>query len=69
MNSKKVYMNRFHKLLCRHCALNVYGKCQYYLEPVQVCHCRFAVINKNKYNIEFAFDINDKLKSVKIVWK
>lgn len=69
MNSKKVYMNRFHKLLCKYCTFNDNGKCQYYLEPLPVCHCRVILICKKKYNIQYTFDIIDKEKSIRISWK
>nr|DAH69492.1 MAG TPA: hypothetical protein [Caudoviricetes sp.] len=69
MNSKKVYMNRFHKLLCKHCIANIDGVCHRYVEPLPVCYCRHAEIYKKKYEVIFTFGINDKLKSVKIVWK
>ena len=66
-NLKKVYMNRFHKLLCRHCKYNANGYCFYHACRLPES-CSIAEINKKKYEISFAF-VNDKLKSVKIEWK
>ena len=67
MNLKKIYMNRFHKLLCRRCKFNDHGYCRYYACRLPEPRCDIAEISKKKYEVFFAFNINDKLKSVKMV--